>query len=51
MRKGIKKMEKIVFDLDLVIDSLRDLGKEFNKAVYDLECVLDYLIEKSGEKL
>ena len=44
-------MEKIIFDLDLVICSLRDLGKEYNKIVYDLECILDYLIEKSGEKL
>lgn len=49
MRK--EKMEKIIFDLDLVIDSLRDLGKDYNKIVYDLECVLDYLIEKTGEKL
>lgn len=46
-----KEMEKIIFDLDLVIDSVRDLGKDYNKIVYDLECVLDDLIEKSGEKL
>jgi len=44
-------MEKIIFDLDLVIEQLRDLGKDYNKIVHDLECVLDYLIEKTGEKL